>query len=320
MVDFFFPSGALKMDEIANETVEAVKQMDEDENEESVQKKDEKPNAYFKSSFEEFNQMRKAGELTDIALIFDGKRIPCHRLVLTAKSDYFKAMFVSGMKESSAQEIEIQGIDAETGATLVDSFYEGKLNVTKENAEKLLVATGMLLLRDLLYEVETFMYRHCIENQDDIMKMLNLARLHCICPRSLIYQRCCSYFIDSFGEISDDEIAHLSETDMLCIIGDGGDDWTNSDYDREDETKFQLIQKWVHAREGNKESFPKLVKLLDYTLYRMSSSTKQWTPKVSCTPVNALKFIKVQRMKWIAWRRSHPSSLWSRMVMFRKCT
>jgi hypothetical protein len=53
----------------------------------------------------EFNLMRKTGELTDVILVFEGKRIPCHRIVLASQCDYFRAMFRSGLKESSAQEI-----------------------------------------------------------------------------------------------------------------------------------------------------------------------------------------------------------------------
>jgi hypothetical protein len=69
-----------------------------------------KEKTYFESMAQAFNRMRKHGEFTDITLIFGGAKIPCHRMVVAWNCDYFKAMFRSGLKEKSAQEIEVQGI------------------------------------------------------------------------------------------------------------------------------------------------------------------------------------------------------------------
>jgi hypothetical protein len=102
---------------------------------------------YFMSMGLEFNRMRKAAELTDVTLVFEGKKFPCHKLV-PSKCDYFKVMFLSGWKESSTQEIEIHGVDSETGATLVDYFYEGEANIQRDNAARLLAAANMLLLKE----------------------------------------------------------------------------------------------------------------------------------------------------------------------------
>jgi hypothetical protein len=102
----------------------------------------EKPGDSFKSMVAEMNLMRKAGELTDVTLIFEGKKIPCHKRVLASKSEYFKAMLISGLRESSSQEVQMHGIDAETGSVLVDYFYEDDLKMTEKNAADLYVAAS----------------------------------------------------------------------------------------------------------------------------------------------------------------------------------
>eukprot|EP00058_Branchiostoma_floridae_P025654 XP_002611144.1 hypothetical protein BRAFLDRAFT_88457 [Branchiostoma floridae] len=44
--------------------------------------------------------LQKAGVLQDVVLEVEGRRFPCHRLVLSAASPYFRAMFTSDMAES----------------------------------------------------------------------------------------------------------------------------------------------------------------------------------------------------------------------------
>ena len=67
--------------------------------------------------------------LCDVILVAGTKRIPAHRLVLTAASDYFAAMFTSDVREASMNEIKMKDVDPEALAALVNYTYTGKLNV-----------------------------------------------------------------------------------------------------------------------------------------------------------------------------------------------
>ena len=93
------------------------------------------------------NNFFKAGKLKDVTLIagklststfaqyisyssqpflFEGeKRIEGHRMVLSAASDYFAAMFTNEFGESSQNEIELQAVDPDALEALVGYCYTG---------------------------------------------------------------------------------------------------------------------------------------------------------------------------------------------------
>ncbi|KAI8492188.1 hypothetical protein Bbelb_300850 [Branchiostoma belcheri] len=63
--------------------------------------------------------LQKEGELQDVVLEVEGRRFPCHRLVLSAASPYFRAMFTSDMAESRQQTIVLQySLTTPTGVSL----------------------------------------------------------------------------------------------------------------------------------------------------------------------------------------------------------
>ena len=65
------------------------------------------------------------GQLCDVILIVGALRIPAHRVVLSAASDYFAAMFMSDLREAQEMEIEMKDIDPEALQSLVSYMYSG---------------------------------------------------------------------------------------------------------------------------------------------------------------------------------------------------
>lgn len=53
------------------------------------------------------------------------KRVPAHRLVLSAGSEYFAAMFTSSLRESAQNEIELMNVDGDALWALVLYCYTG---------------------------------------------------------------------------------------------------------------------------------------------------------------------------------------------------
>lgn len=56
---------------------------------------------------DEINKMKEMDELTDVILIAEGVSFPCHRLILSVFSPYFKAMFTCGLQECSRKEVQL---------------------------------------------------------------------------------------------------------------------------------------------------------------------------------------------------------------------
>ena len=64
--------------------------------------------------------------LCDVVLIAGQKRIPAHRLVLSAASDYFAAMFTNDVREATMEEIRMKDVDPDALSAVVQYAYTGE--------------------------------------------------------------------------------------------------------------------------------------------------------------------------------------------------
>lgn len=91
-------------------------------------------------------------ELCDVTLVAasSGRRIPAHRLVLAAASDYFAAMFTNDLREASQEEIVMKDVDAEALWVLVNYCYTGKIELREETVETLLSTACLVQLPEVV--------------------------------------------------------------------------------------------------------------------------------------------------------------------------
>ena len=94
------------------------------------------------------NAFRKGSMLCDTILRVEDRDFPVHRVILAACSNYFEAMFTSGMSESCNEQkiIEIKGLSADTMEILLDFIYTEKVKVSVDNVQALLPAACLLQL------------------------------------------------------------------------------------------------------------------------------------------------------------------------------
>jgi len=76
----------------------------------------------------EFNNDKTA----DVQLIIEGKCIYAHKIILSARSNYFKAMFNSGMCESESSKITITDFKYSTIESLIKFLYSVKTEVNDD--------------------------------------------------------------------------------------------------------------------------------------------------------------------------------------------
>ncbi|XP_066298709.1 kelch-like protein 24 [Branchiostoma lanceolatum] len=107
--------------------------------------------------WQRLQEFRTEGHLVDVTLCAEGKEIPCHRLVLSACSDYFHAMFSGAHSESKKDKIEIGGVSAEALQLLVDYAYTSKVTVTTDNVQPLYEAANMLQVKPVENGCEKFL-------------------------------------------------------------------------------------------------------------------------------------------------------------------
>lgn len=78
------------------------------------------------------NDLRAQGKFCDVVITVEDKEFPAHKVVLSAASDYFLAMFTSGFQESTSSKVNIHG-ESESFAQLLNFAYTGTLNLSTEN-------------------------------------------------------------------------------------------------------------------------------------------------------------------------------------------
>ncbi|XP_066299123.1 kelch-like protein 24a [Branchiostoma lanceolatum] len=106
---------------------------------------------------ERLQKFSSEGHLVDVTLFAEGKEIPCHRLVLSACTEYFQAMFSGAHSESKKDKIEIGGVSAEALQQLVDFAYTAKFTVTTDNVQTLYEAANMLQVKPVENGCEKFL-------------------------------------------------------------------------------------------------------------------------------------------------------------------
>ena len=95
-------------------------------------------------------------DLSDVEIECDGKVFNCHELILSARSDVFRAMFQNDMTENRSKKVDIQNVDPEVVSEMLNFIYTGVTNEDflkePENAGELLGAANRYqlgLLKDI---------------------------------------------------------------------------------------------------------------------------------------------------------------------------
>ncbi|KAE8584557.1 hypothetical protein XENTR_v10021014 [Xenopus tropicalis] len=196
---------------------------------------------YFQSlnhaeqTFRKMENYLQQKQLCDVLLIAGNLKIPAHRLVLSAVSDYFAAMFTNDVREAKEEEIKIEGVDPDALKALVHYAYTGVLELKEDTIESLLAAACLLQLSQVIDVCCNF-----------LMKQLHPS--NCLGIRSFGDAQGCvellrvahSYTMEHFIEvIRNQEFLLLPASEIAKLLS--SDDINVPD----EETIFQALMQWV---------------------------------------------------------------------------
>ncbi|KAK1786911.1 hypothetical protein P4O66_017014, partial [Electrophorus voltai] len=102
-----------------------------------------------RQTLEVINLLRKHRELCDVVLVVGAKKIYAHRVILSACSPYFRAMFTGELAESRQTEVVIRDIDERAMELLIDFAYTSQVTVEESNVQTLLPAACLLQLAEI---------------------------------------------------------------------------------------------------------------------------------------------------------------------------
>uniref|UniRef100_A0A8C7YSI4 Kelch repeat and BTB (POZ) domain containing 12 n=1 Tax=Oryzias sinensis TaxID=183150 RepID=A0A8C7YSI4_9TELE len=111
---------------------------------------------------DQLRKMREVEHLTDVVLVAEGISFPCHRVVLSAFSPYFRVMFTCGLRECNNREIFLHDTPAESLALLLNYMYCSDLHLTNASVQGISVAAFLLQMDDVFMRCQ----QHMTENMD----------------------------------------------------------------------------------------------------------------------------------------------------------
>ena len=102
---------------------------------------------HFPHVMDNLHSFKKDGCLCDIDIVVGDNRIPAHKCVLAAGSDYFKSLFCGPMKSNNS-EVNLSTVtdDFESVQTVIEFLYTGKIDVDDDNLAIILKLASFLLI------------------------------------------------------------------------------------------------------------------------------------------------------------------------------
>uniref|UniRef100_A0A3P8SE04 Kelch repeat and BTB domain containing 12 n=1 Tax=Amphiprion percula TaxID=161767 RepID=A0A3P8SE04_AMPPE len=195
----------------------------------------------------QLERMRAAEELTDVVLLAEGIPFHCHKVVLSAFSPYFQAMFTCGLKETRGGEVPLRDIPAQSLELLLDYMYRAELPLSNNNIQAVAAAAFLLHIDGA--------FRLCQSHMEARMDPSNCIGLY-HWARDLgatgLADGALKYLYQHFSRVR-----HSLDVQSL---GDllGSDDLNIS----QEEAVLELVLRWVERRRGDSQSEAQAVQLL----------------------------------------------------------
>jgi hypothetical protein len=136
-------------------------------------------------------------EFADVRFIVEGRAISAHRAILACRSEHFKAMFTSGMRESRESEITLSHIRVPVFMALLEYIYVDSVNVAADMAIELFAAADLYTLDRLKGLCEIIVQKNV--NVDNAATLLLTAdELHCYRLREV----CMGFIVRNFDTVT----------------------------------------------------------------------------------------------------------------------
>ncbi|XP_070854968.1 kelch-like protein diablo [Drosophila suzukii] len=188
-----------------------------------------------KVTITELNMLRRHRELCDVVLNVGGRKIFAHRVILSACSSYFCAMFTGELEESRQTEVTIRDIDENAMELLIDFCYTAHIIVEESNVQALLPAACLLQL---------------VEIQDICCEFLKrqLDPTNCLGIRAFADTHSCRELLriaDTFTQHNFQEVME-SEEFLLLPVGQLVDIICSDELNvRSEEQVFNAVMSWL---------------------------------------------------------------------------
>ncbi|XP_071946838.1 kelch-like protein 24 [Antedon mediterranea] len=218
------------------------------------------------SLLKSMNDQRESHLFTDVTIQVAGENFPCHRVVLSACSTFFRAMFSSNMVESDNKIVRLQQIvDLELFRNIMEFTYTGKLLITLQNAQDLISLASYLHYHPVITACSEFFKKNL--EPDNCISFMNFAQsIGCY----EIYNDALNYVYKHFLQVCNTcDFLEINPSTLMRIIEN---DHLNI---KKEEVVFDAVLQWYGSNQDKQEYFGDILRkvrlpLLDIKYFSVS--------------------------------------------------
>nr|XP_020667169.1 kelch repeat and BTB domain-containing protein 12 isoform X1 [Pogona vitticeps] len=196
-------------------------------------------------------RMKELAEMTDVVLVAEDEKFPCHKLMLAAFSPYFKAMFTCGLSECTQKEVVLQDMSAESVSIILHFMYTAELHLTNCSVQSVAIAAFFMQMDEVFQICQAYMMDHM-----DASNCVGIYYFAKHIGAEELSDQARKYLYQHFAEVSlHEEILEIEAQQLLILIR--SDDLNVS---REDSI-LDLVLRWVnHSRKLRADYLLELLK------------------------------------------------------------
>lgn len=156
-------------------------------------------------------------EYSDITLVVEGQRLPAHKVILAVRSEYFRALFYGGMKESKQTEVVLNDAPLASFKALLKYVYSGHMSLSSMTEDVILDTLGLAHLYGF-EELETPISK-------TLRQLLSLKNVCAILDTARLYgleqlARVCHLFLDqnAIDVLKHETFVQLSYASLIDLL------------------------------------------------------------------------------------------------------
>ena len=194
------------------------------------------------------NEFRKEETLCDVTLDVQGMCFPAHRNVLSANSEFFKALFANEMKEKAESVVHMEEFEPKVMEQLLTYMYGGGIEIERANALDVAIAADFLILSELKQKACEFLISDL--NSENCLFLLYMAEKYNVRELRDSAQK---HILENYVPVSaTSAFVTLTIEQMLAIV-------SSDDLVAREEKIFESLLKWTkHSMETRKKHFSAL--------------------------------------------------------------
>ncbi|KAJ0005675.1 hypothetical protein NQD34_015569 [Periophthalmus magnuspinnatus] len=188
-------------------------------------------------------ELLNENKLVDCVLKIGDRSIPCHRLILSACSPYFRELYFSeDGEESQEKEVVLENLDPNIMELIVNYMYSAEIDINDNNVQDILVVANRFQIPSVFTVCINYLQKQL--SQKNCLAVYRLG-LMINCPRLAIAAR--DYIADRFQQLSKEaEFLELAPHELFAIIGADA-----LNIEKEEEV-YEILLKWVKKDKANR--------------------------------------------------------------------